>query len=36
MKTDSVLINIEEEENLDKAKAEQIAKIVAFLLNIED
>ena len=30
------LINIEEEQNLDRATAKQLAKIIDFLLNIED
>ncbi|MGD6807405.1 MAG: hypothetical protein ACQCN4_10660 [Candidatus Bathyarchaeia archaeon] len=36
MKTDSALVNIDEEENLDQVTAEQLAKIVEFLLNLED
>jgi hypothetical protein len=30
------LINIDEEQNLDRATAKQLAKIIDFLLNIED
>jgi hypothetical protein len=36
MVTDISLINIEEEQTLDRATAAQLAKIVEFLLNIED
>jgi hypothetical protein len=36
METDKTLINIEEEQNLDRITAEQLAKIIEFLLNIED
>ena len=36
MVTDIPLINIDEEENLDRATAERLAKIIEFLLNIED
>jgi hypothetical protein len=30
------ILNIDEEQNLDRATAEQLAKIIEFLLNIED
>ena len=36
METDKTLINIDEEQNLDRVTAAQLAKIVEFLLNIED
>jgi hypothetical protein len=36
MQTDKTLTNIEEEEHLDRITAEQLAKIVEFLLNLED
>ena len=36
MQTDKALINIDEEQSLDVATAKQLAKIVEFLLNIED
>ena len=36
MKPDNVIVNIDEEENLNHATAEQLAKIVEFLLNLED
>jgi hypothetical protein len=36
MQTDNTLIDIEEEQILDRVTAEQLAKIVEFLLNIED
>jgi hypothetical protein len=36
MQTDNTLINIEEEQCLDRVTAEQLAKIVEFLLNLED
>jgi hypothetical protein len=36
MKTDNVIVNIDEEGTLDHATAEQLAKIVEFLLNLED
>jgi hypothetical protein len=36
MVTDIPLINIDEEESLDRSTAEQLAKIIEFLLNIED
>jgi hypothetical protein len=36
MQTDNALINIDEEQILDIAKAKQLARIVEFLLNIED
>jgi hypothetical protein len=36
METDNVLINIEEKQILDRATAEQLGKIIEFLLNIEE
>ena len=36
METYNALINIEEEQSLDIVTAKQLAKIVEFLLNIED
>ncbi len=36
MESDHILLNIDEEQNLDRATAEQLAKIIEFLLNIED
>jgi hypothetical protein len=36
MKTESAIENIDEEENLDHATATKLAKIVEFLLNLED
>ena len=36
MQTDNALVNIEEEQSLDLATAKQLARIVEFLLNIED
>jgi hypothetical protein len=36
MKSNNVLADIEEEQCLDKTTAEQLAKIINFLLNIED
>ncbi len=36
METDNALINIDEEQSLDLATAKQLARIVEFLLNIED
>ena len=36
MQTDNVLINIDEEQILDIPTAKQLARIVEFLLNIED
>jgi hypothetical protein len=36
METNNALINIEEDQNLDLATAKQLARIVEFLLNIED
>jgi hypothetical protein len=36
MQSDSQLINLEEEQCLDRATAEQLAKIMEFLLNLED
>ena len=36
MQTDNPLINIEEDQSLDVATAKQLARIVQFLLNIED
>jgi hypothetical protein len=36
METTNLLINIEEDQSLDLATAKQLARIVEFLLNIED
>jgi hypothetical protein len=36
MKTDNAIINIEEEQSLNRATAEQLGKIIEFLLNIEE
>jgi hypothetical protein len=36
METENVIINIEEEQSLDLPTAKQLARIVEFLLNIED
>jgi hypothetical protein len=36
METNNLLINIEEDQSLDLATAKQLARIVEFLLNIED
>jgi hypothetical protein len=36
MESDNKIINIDEEQNLDRVTAEQLAKIVQFLLNLED
>ena len=36
METDNALVNIEEEQSLDLATAKQLARIIEFLLNIED
>ena len=36
MQTDNPLINIDEEQSLDAAKAKQLARIVEFLRNLED
>jgi len=36
MESTNVILNIDEEQNLDRATAEQLAKIIEFLLNIED
>jgi hypothetical protein len=36
MQTDNTLIDIEEDQILDRVTAEQLAKIVEFLLNLED
>jgi hypothetical protein len=36
MKTSNPLENIDEEECLDNATAAQLAKIIEFLLNLED
>jgi hypothetical protein len=36
MQIDNALINIDEEQILDVATAKQLARIVEFLLNIED
>ncbi len=36
MVTDIQLINIDEEESLDRSTAERLARIIQFLMNIED
>jgi len=36
MKTDDIIVNIDEEESLDQATIEQLAKIMEFLRNLED
>ena len=36
MQTDNTLVDIDAEEHLDRVTAEQLAKIVEFLLNLED
>jgi hypothetical protein len=36
MQFDNALINIDEEQSIDIRKAKQLARIVEFLLNIED
>ncbi len=36
METDKTLINIDEEQTLDRITAEQLGKIIEFLLNIEE
>jgi hypothetical protein len=36
MKSDNQIINIEDEHCLDRAKAQQLAKIVEFIPNLED
>jgi hypothetical protein len=36
METNNTLVDIEEEQSLDIATAKQLARIVEFLLNIED
>jgi hypothetical protein len=36
MKIDKSLVNIDEEQILDVATAKQLARIVEFLLNLED
>jgi hypothetical protein len=36
METDNNIENIDEEQGLDRITAEQLAKIVEFLLNLED
>ncbi len=36
MKPDNAIINIDEEQVLDRATAEQLGKIIEFLLNIEE
>ena len=36
METNNALTNIEEEQSIDAATAQQLARIVEFLLNIED
>jgi hypothetical protein len=36
MQTDNIIINIDEEQSLDLPTARQLARIVEFLLNLED
>jgi len=36
MESNNILVNLEEDQCLDRATAEQLAKIVEFLLNLED
>ncbi len=36
MQTDNALINIDEEHSIDLPTAKQLARIVEFLLNLED
>jgi hypothetical protein len=36
METDNPLLNIDEEQSLDRVTAEQLGKIIEFLLNIEE
>jgi hypothetical protein len=36
METDNPLVDIDEEQSLDRATAKELARIVEFLLNIED
>lgn len=36
MQSEKTIVNIDEEQNLDRATAEQLAKIIQFLRNIED
>jgi hypothetical protein len=36
MESSNSLINLEEEQSLDRATAAQLARIIEFLLNIED
>jgi hypothetical protein len=36
MESDNTITKIDEEQQLDRATSEQLAKIVQFLLNIED
>jgi hypothetical protein len=36
MQTDKTIINIDEEQSLDLPTARQLARIVEFLLNLED
>jgi hypothetical protein len=36
MQTDTVIINIDEEQSVDLPTAKQLARIVEFLLNLED
>jgi len=36
MQTDKSLVNLEDEQILDVATAKQLARIVEFLLNLED
>ncbi len=36
MENDNVLENVDEEQTIDRITAQQLAKIVEFLLNLED
>ena len=36
MQTDNAIINIEDEHSIDTPTAKQLARIVEFLLNLED
>ncbi len=36
MQTESVIMNIDEEQSIDLPTAKQLARIVEFLLNLED
>jgi hypothetical protein len=36
METENALVDIDEEQSLDRATAKELARIVEFLLNIED